>query len=141
MSNSKKMQKIIRVEVANALKELLPAFTKIISEHIESTIESRIPLNESNQINTGQSSQNPIAKILAETKGFSQKEYLGMIGDNDMSFNSSRVTPGINPLENQGFMNNSVGNKIEVQGADASLDKIFNRNYTDLVKAWDKKKA
>ena len=147
--NSDKLVKAIQILIKEELKQVLP---KLIKETVKKEVSKTI--NELTQTETKQKSEksfldedvisenptkalskNPILnEVLSQTKPFSPKQRSDDGGFRTMNFDKSDVhTLGQrNIVEKQG---------LGVQTGNETLDKALNRDYSDLMKAIDKKRG
>jgi hypothetical protein len=156
--NIDKLTEAIQIIVREEIKRVLP---KVVKKSIQLEVnrilsEQKNTLNnKSNLINDVSSvksniprdnkrlSKDPMFnKILNETKPFDSKHRVDDGGFRTMNFDSNDVhTLGMGSMmDDIPDMNNSHSTGLGVSTGNSVLDKVFNRDYSALVKAMDKKK-
>ena len=133
--NTEKILKAIQILIKEEMKETLP---KIVKQVVKKETASLVKENKE------------LKKMINELSSNSQNlnENIHQM-DKTMSFNSNSSGAGVDGLRAQmaakmGLPDMSVGaqpNGIGVDTGNSVINKALNRNYSDLMKAIDKKKG
>ena len=142
----KLVKEAVKIETAKLLKENMDLKKALVKKQSQPTFMD-MDLNENNNLNVKPQkiyTKNPILnEVLNQTKPLSQSSTMNeSVLDNTVSFTQNGAPLGIEGLRAQmaaqmGYSDFSSGPQksgLGVQTGNQALDKVFNRDYSELVK-------